>query len=106
MNEAEKEAVSGIAAGELRREGIRLFRRMIEPGYYVQSLDEALSWGGLFGPRNNWQRAVSKVDMKVVSALYRADLLKLEKGTSDAGGDSKTSGGRDCYVLSEVGEAW
>lgn len=106
MNEEGKELVSGIAAGELRREGIRLFRRMIEPGYYVQSLAEAPSRGGLFGPRNNWLRAVLKVDMKIVSALYRADLLKLEKGASQGREDSKTGSGRDYYILSAAGEAW
>jgi|GEM_PF-247707 len=106
MNEAGKERVLAIAAGELRREGIRLFRRMIEPGYYVRSLEEAPPWGGLFGPRNNWRRPVLKVDMKIVSALHRADLLMLSKGALERCQGAEVTGGRDHFTLSAVGEAW
>jgi uncharacterized protein DUF6456 len=93
----------GIAAGELKREGARLFRRLTEPGYFVRSLEEEAPWAGLFGPRNKWRRPVLKIDLKYVEALHRADLLRKEKVSKLT---SKAADLDDCYVISAAGEAW
>ena len=95
-----------IAAGELRREGLRLFRRLREPGYYVRRLDDGRSQemsGALFGPRNSWRQPVLRVDMRIVSALHRTDLLRRKVAYVPARGSESVP---ECYLVSAAGEAW
>lgn len=98
-----REDVLGTAGGELNREGKRLFRRLIEPGYFVRSLKDAAPWAGLFGPRNSWRRPVLKIDMKFVAALHRTDLLSVEKVSNIIANSDDQS---VCFVPSKAGEAW
>ncbi len=95
-----------VAAGELRREGVRLFRRLMEPGHYVRLLKEpgkGEACGALYSPRNRWQRPVFRVDARVVVALHRADLLRHEPTHIPAPGAERV---RNCYRVSATGEAW
>ena len=95
-----------ISAGELRREGMRLFRRLTEPGYYIRRLEDGGQQevsGALFGPRNSWRRPVMRMDMNIVGALHRADLLRREAAYVPARGAKSV---QDCYVISAAGEAW
>ncbi|MEQ9144325.1 MAG: DUF6456 domain-containing protein [Parvibaculaceae bacterium] len=89
-----------IAAGELRREGIRLFRRLREPGYFLRPLSGEPESIGLFGPRNRWARPVMKLDRTIVEALHRADLL-VETAAPDAAGEEDA-----VLQVSAAGEAW
>lgn len=95
-----------IAAGVLRREGLRLFRRLMEPGHYVcqaEASRKSETSGAVFGPRNQWRRPVLLVDMNIVAALHRADLLRRETAYSPAQGVACVS---DCYRVNAAGEAW
>jgi uncharacterized protein DUF6456 len=86
-----------IATGVLRREGLRLFRRLREPGHFLRQMADSPEMAGLFTPRNKWQRAVMTLDMKIVEALHREDLLLCE---------SRERGEAVVYVLSSAGDAW
>jgi len=90
-----------IAAGVLRREGLRLFRRLQEPDHFLAQLADTPEIVGLFVPRNRWQRAVMTVDMKIVKALHREDWLQCDR--REVGDPARA---QRVYVLSAAGEAW
>jgi len=90
-----------IAKGVLRREGLRLFRRLQKPDHFLAQLVDAPETGGLFAPKNRWQRAVMTVDWGIVEALHRADLVQLE---SRKKGNPALA--QRVYVISASGRAW
>lgn len=92
-----------IAAGVLRREGLRAFRRLREPEHFLQKTAADPETAGLFGPRNQWKKPVMKLKTDVVLALHRADLLIANPEVAPycaPGGDGPV------YRLSEAGHAW
>ncbi len=98
-----------IAAGVLRREGMRVFRRLREPEFFLQKTVEDPGVAGLFGPRNRWQRPLMKLNTDVLMALHRADLLQVspEAAAQGAlGGQGSIGGEGPVYVLSEAGHGW
>ncbi len=92
-----------VATGVMRREGVRVFRRLQESGHFLQQLAEDPSLAGLFGPRNRWQKPVMKLDMEVLCALHRSDLLRTLLKTEELG---SPSGEGPVYLLSDVGLSW
>ncbi|MCE7997343.1 MAG: hypothetical protein HEP70_00650 [Rhodobiaceae bacterium] len=91
------------AAGVVRREGLRVFRRLREPAHFLQSLAKDPSMVGLFSPRNQWQKPVMKLKIDVVRALHRADLLQSNAGEEQ----QRAPGGQGpTYTLSEAGHGW
>ncbi len=92
-----------IAAGVMRREGVRVFRRLREAGHFLQRLAEDPECAGLFGPRNRWKKPVMKLDMEVLCALHRSDLLRLLSKTEEIG---SPMGEGPVYLLSDVGLSW
>ncbi len=90
-----------IAEGVLRREGLRLFRRLQEADHFLAQLVDDPATAGLFVPKNRWKRAVMTVDWAIVEALHRADLLQTETWT---GGSPAIA--QQVYVLSASGKAW
>lgn len=92
-----------MAAGMLRREGLRVFRRLREPEHFLQRMTADPEIAGLFGPRNQWKKPVMKLNTEVVLALHRADLLKTNSETEDR---CAPVGSGPVYFLSEAGHAW
>ncbi|MEQ9517827.1 MAG: DUF6456 domain-containing protein [Parvibaculum sp.] len=93
-----------IAAGEVRREALRIIRRLIEPEHFMAPLDMKgvgdMKWAGLFGPRNKFQAPVQKVALEVVETLHRADLV-VRKASAPKREHLVCE-----YHLSKVGHAW
>lgn len=92
-----------LAAGLLRREGLRVFRRLREPEHFLQNLRGDQSLSGLFGPRNRWQKPLMKLNTEIVDALYRADLLQV---LAKQEGKETPVGEGPVYILSEAGHGW
>jgi Domain of unknown function (DUF6456) len=92
-----------IAAGVLRREGLRVFRRLREPEHFLQKTAADPETVGLFGPRNQWKKPVMKLKTNVVLALHRADLLTANR---EAAPRCAPGGDGPVYILSEAGHAW
>lgn len=92
-----------IAAGVMRREGVRVFRRLQESGHFLQQLSEDPNHAGLFSPRNRWQKPVMKLDTEVLCALHRSDLLRTLPRAEQVGAPC---GEGPVYLLSDVGLSW
>ncbi len=92
-----------VASGVQRREGLRLFRRLREPEYFLQQMADDPGIVGLFGPRNRWQKPVMKCESDIVQSLHRADLLTCR---ADESGARAHCGVGPIYVLSDAGHAW
>ncbi len=92
-----------IAAGVLRREGLRVFRRLRESEHFLQQLASDQNNAGLFSPRNRWQKPVMKLGTDVLDALHRSDLL-ISRPASEEGGAPCGEG--PVYHLSEAGHSW
>lgn len=92
-----------IAAGALRREGVRVFRRLKEPEHFLQKMAAEPNMAGLFSPRNKWQNPVMKLTAEIVVALHRADLIKVSPQTITRGAPG---GLGPTYVLSDAGHGW
>ncbi len=92
-----------IASGVLRREGLRVFRRLRESGHFLQRIDQEGETIGLFSPRNHWQKPVMKTDTNIVEALHRADLLAVRPQPVN---ECAPCGAGPVYILSDAGHAW
>ena len=92
-----------IAAGVLRREGLRVFRRLREPEHFLQNIAADPSLAGLYGPRNQWQKPIMNLRTDILGALHRADLL--QTSTGDAA-ERAPGGDGPVYILSEAGHGW
>lgn len=87
-----------LAAGEIRREALRVMKRLLDSDCFLLPVDDEQF--GVFSPRNKYQSPVQKVALEVVNTLHRADLLTRRPSTR------ASFEGVSEYRLSKVGRAW
>lgn len=93
-----------MSKGEMRREALRVMRRLAMPDYVLVPLKEG--GAGLFGPRNKFHKPVDKVAWDTVETLHRSDLLtRIRPATSSVPEDLVGTAACE-YRLSGVGRSW